>query len=300
MKILENISLKPYTNFKIGGNAHYFCEPKNKEEIIESLEFANDNNLPTFILGLGANILVNDEGFPGLVIRQRNEEIYVKDEIITASSGTTMENLIKKALAENLIGIEDFSGIPSTVGGALYINLHYYNSFIGPLINSALVVNKNTLMLEEIDKDWFGFGYDTSKLKNNKDFILIEASFLLRKVCDNEKYEALGKSKEIIRTRLYKYPQEPSVGSVFQNLTTEEKEKYNLPTRSVAYLIDVCGLKGKRVGDAMISPRHANIIINVGSATAKDVINLANLVKHIIKERFDIDLRFEMELVGFM
>ncbi len=300
MKILENVSLKPYTNFKIGGNAYYFCEPENKEEIMQSLEFANENNLPTFILGLGANILVSDEGFPGLVIRQRNEELYVEDEIIKASSGTTMENLIGKALAENLIGMEDFSGIPSTVGGALYINLHYYDSFIGPLIKSALVVNKNTLRLEEVDKSWFGFGYDTSKLKNNKDFMLIEAEFLLRKVGDNEKYEAIGKSREIIRTRFYKYPQEPSVGSVFQNLTNEEKEKHNLPTRSVAYLIDVCGLKGKRIGDAMISPRHANIIINVGSATAKDVINLADLVKHTIKERFDIDLRFEMELVGFM
>ncbi len=116
MKILENVSLKPYTNFKIGGNAYYFCEPRNKEEIIESLEFANDNNLPTFILGLGANILVSDEGFPGLVIRQRNEEIFIKDEIIKASSGTTIEDLINKALAENLLGLEDFSGIPSQLG----------------------------------------------------------------------------------------------------------------------------------------------------------------------------------------
>jgi len=299
MEILENVSLKPYTNFKIGGSARFFCEPKNTEEIIDSFKFAKEKNLPAFILGNGANILVSDDGFPGLVIRQKNEKIFVDGNTINAGSGTTIERLISTALEHNLVGLEDFSEIPSTVGGALYINLHYFGVFIGPLVKSALVLSKDTLKTEEVDQSWFRFGYDDSKLKSDKDYMLLEATFQLEKVDDYKKYEAIGKSKEIIRTRQHKYPSEPSVGSIFQNLNREKQHQHNLPTRSVAYLIDVCGLKGTRVGDALLSPKHANMIVNVGEAKAADVLKLAEIIKQTVKERFEIDLKFEMELVGF-
>jgi len=303
MNILENIPLKPYTNFKIGGPARFFCETKNTREIIESLKFAKEKNVPTFILGLGANILVSDDGFPGLVIRQQNKKIRIevgsRSGIITAKAGATIDKLIATALKGNLVGIEDFSEIPSTVGGALYINLHYFDAFIGPFVKSALVLNKNTLKVEEVDQSWFRFDYDNSKLKTDNDYILLEASFKLRKVNDYKKYEAIGKAKEIVRTRRRRYPLEPSVGSIFQNLSEEEQRRYNLPTRSVAYLIDVCGLKGKRIGDAVLSHRHANMIVNVGNARAADVLELAGIIKKSVKEKFKTDLKFEMELVGF-
>ena len=299
MKIKENVPLKPYVTFKIGGQAQFFCEPSNSDEVIEALSFAKENKLPAFVLGLGANILVSDNGFNGLVIRQKNETILVKDNIITAQAGVAIENLINTALAENLIGVEDFSGIPSSVGGALYINLHYFDAFIANFVRSAKVLNKETLKVQEVDSSWFNFNYDSSRLKTDKDHVLLEAHFDLKKVDDYTKYEAIGKSKEIIRTRKYKYPSEPSVGSIFQNLNTEEQKQYGLPTRSVAYLIDVCGLKGTRVGDALLSHRHANMIINVGDARAEHVLELAQIIKDKVKERFGVDLRFEVQLVGF-
>ncbi|MGB9596441.1 MAG: UDP-N-acetylmuramate dehydrogenase, partial [Candidatus Poribacteria bacterium] len=248
---------------------------------------------------LGANVLFSDDGFDGLVIHQKNESIKIKDNIVIAESGVTVENLINVALENNLLGIEDFSGIPSTIGGALYINLHYYDSFIADVVRSASILNKNTLEIESVDQNWFNFSYDSSRLKTDKGYMLIDAIFELKKVDDYSKYSALGKSKEIIRTRKYKYPSEPSVGSIFQNLTTEEQKRHNLPTRSVAYLIDVCGLKGARVGDALLSHRHSNMIVNVGDAKAKDIIELAEIIKEKVKERFGIDLRFEVQLVGF-
>jgi len=299
MEILGNITLKPYTNFRIGGPARFFCEPKDAREITEALKFAGEKDLSFFILGLGANILVNDDGFPGLVIRPRNDHIAVKDDIINAGAGATIEELINTALGQNLIGLEDFSGIPSTVGGALYINLHYFDAFIGPFVKSALVLNKRTLETERVDQNWFRFGYDNSKLKADRGYILLEADFALKKVDDYVKYEAIGKAKEIVRTRQRRYPSEPSVGSIFQNLKDEERDKYDLPTRSVAFLIDVCGLKGQRAGDALLSPRHANMIVNTGDARAADVLELAEIIKQHVKEKFTVDLRFEMQLVGF-
>jgi len=299
MNIKENIPLKPYVTFKIGGQARFFCEPSNSDEVIEALSFAKENKLPAFVLGLGANILVSDNGFNGLVIRQKNETILVKDNIITAQAGVAVENLINTALAENLIGVEDFSGIPSSIGGALYINLHYFDAFIANFVRSAKVLNKETLKVQEVDSSWFNFNYDSSRLKTDKDHVLLEAHFDLKKVDDYTKHEAIGKSKEIIRTRKYKYPSEPSVGSIFQNLNTEEQKQYGLPTRSVAYLIDVCGLKGTKVGDALLSHRHANMIINVGDARAEHVLELARIIKDKVKERFGVDLRFEVQLLGF-
>lgn len=297
--MLENVVLKPYTNFRIGGLARFFCEPKNTKEIISSLEFAKEKNLPVFVLGLGANILISDNGFQGLLIRQQNKKIRVKDNTITAEAGTTIDSVINIALKENLVGIEDFSGIPSTIGGALYINLHYFDAFIKSFVSSALVLNKNTLKVEKVDSNWFNFDYDNSRLKTDRNYILLEATLKLRRVNDYQKFEAVGKSKEIIRTRQYKYPSEPSVGSIFQNLSKDEQKEYNLPTRSVAYLIDLCGLKGKRIGDAMLSHKHANMIVNVGDAKASDVLKLAEIIRETVREKFQIDLRFEMELVGF-
>ncbi|HGE71133.1 TPA: UDP-N-acetylmuramate dehydrogenase [Candidatus Poribacteria bacterium] len=299
MKILENIPLKQYTTFKIGGPAKFFCEPKNKDEFISAFCYAKENNLPTFILGLGANVLFSDNGFNGLVIHQKNDKIDIKDNIVKAESGVVVENLINIALENNLLGVEDFSGIPSTIGGALYINLHYFEAFIADVVRSASILDKNTLEVKSVDQSWFNFGYDSSKLKTDKDYMLLDATLELKKVDDYSKYEALGKSKEIIRTRKYKYPSEPSVGSIFQNLTIQEQKQHNLPTRSVAYLIDVCGLKGTRVGDALLSHRHSNMIVNVGDAKAKDVIELADIIKEKVKERFGVDLRFEVQLIGF-
>ncbi|MDQ1328767.1 MAG: UDP-N-acetylmuramate dehydrogenase, partial [Candidatus Poribacteria bacterium] len=221
MNIKENVPLKPYMTFKIGGQARFFCEPSNSDEVIEAISFAKENKLPAFVLGLGANILVSDNGFNGLVIRQKNEAILVKDNIITAQAGVAVENLINTALAENLIGVEDFSGIPSSVGGALYINLHYFDAFIANFVRSAKVLDRETLKVQEVDSSWFNFNYDSSRLKTDKDHVLLEAHFDLKKVDDYTKHEAIGKSKEIIRTRKYKYPSEPSVGSIFQNLNTE-------------------------------------------------------------------------------
>jgi len=299
INIRGNVSLKTFTSFKIGGPASFFCEPENSSEVIESINFARSNSLPIFVLGLGANILVSDNGFSGLVIRQKNHKVSVEDNIVKAESGVTVEELINITLERNLIGLEDFSGIPSSLGGALYINLHYFDAFIGPRVRSAQVLNKDNREIEKVDQCWFRYGYDDSRLKTDKHYLLLEAELELEKVNDFRKYEAIGKSKEIIRTRKYKYPSEPSVGSIFQNLTSEEQKHLNLPTRSVAYLIDVCGLKGKKVGDAMLSHRHANMIINVGNAKAADVLELAEFIKEEVKKRFDVKLKFEMELVGF-
>tara|TARA_B100000315_G_C14458141_1_gene532429 strand:+ start:31 stop:930 length:900 start_codon:yes stop_codon:yes gene_type:complete len=299
MKIEKNIKLAPFTYFKIGGKAKFFCEPKIEKDFENAFKFARDENLPTFAMGQGANILVSDKGFQGLVIKPKNNQITTKGNIVSAQAGATIEDVIKKSLKSNLIGLEDFSGIPSSVGGALYINLHYFDALIENFVDSALVFNKKTLKTRLVKKSWFKFSYDDSRLKTDKDFILLEANLKLKKVRDNKKYEAIGKSKEITRTRERRYPSEPSVGSIFQNLSDQDQKKHKLPTKSVAFLIDSCGLKGTKVGDAQISPKHANVIVNNRKAKADDVLKLANLIKKKVKRKFGVNLQFEAELVGF-
>lgn len=299
MQILENVPLKQFTTFKIGGPARLFCEPRSAQEMIEAFEIAKHRGMRTFVLGLGANVLFSDSGYEGMVIRQMNNKVDVSEDFLHAESGATIEHLINISLDQNLVGLEDFSGIPSTVGGALYINLHYFDAFISDLITYGIVFDRETFQSQEVDKDWFCFDYDKTRLKTDNRYVLLKAGFKLRKVDDYKKHEAIGKSKEIIRTRQYRYPSEPSAGSVFQNLSVEEQRKFNLPTRSVAYLIDVCGLKGRRVGDAMISHKHANMIVNIGNARASDVLELCQIIKERVKSNFDVDLRYEIQLVGF-
>lgn len=299
MQILENISLREFTTFKIGGPAMFFCEPRSTEEMIEAFEIANQRGVPTFVLGLGANVLFSDDGYKGMVIRQMNNKVDISKEFLHAESGATIEDLIKTSLEHNLVGLEDFSGIPSTVGGALYINLHYFDAFISDLVTYGIVFDKETFRSQEVDKGWFCFSYDNTRLKTDSRYVLLKAGFELKKVDDYTKHEAIGRSKEIIRTRRHRYPSEPSAGSVFQNLSVEEQRNLNLPTRSVAYLIDVCGLKGRRVGDAMISHKHANMIVNLGNAKASDVLELCQIIRENVKSRFGVDLKYEIQLVGF-
>ena len=298
MRIERNVKLSPFTHFKIGGKAKFFCEPKTSKDFKKAFQFAKNENLPTFVMGQGANILVSDKGFQGLVVRPKNNQTTIKKNIVTAEAGATMEAVIKKSLKTNLIGLEDFSGIPSSIGGALYINLHYFDALIEDFLDSALVFNQKTLKTKVVKKPWFKFSYDDSKLKTDKNFILLEANFKLKEVSNDKKHEAIGKSKEIIRTRNRRYPNEPSVGSIFQNLSEKDQKKHELPTRSVAYLIDSCGLKGVKEGDAQVSPKHANMIVNTGKAKSKDVLKLADLIRKKVKRKFGVDLLFEAELVG--
>ncbi|KKS83111.1 MAG: UDP-N-acetylenolpyruvoylglucosamine reductase [Candidatus Wolfebacteria bacterium GW2011_GWC1_43_10] len=293
--IRRNVLLKNYSGYKIGGPADFFCEPKSRKDIISALNFASIKKVPIFVLGGGFNVLISDDGFRGLVIKPTFNSITFKGREIIAGAGVNLDKLIKTTLNRGFVGLEDFSGIPGTVGGALFINIHYYKMLIGNFVKWVECINfqGETRIINFDDKDW---KYEFSKIQKDK-LTVFRACFKLKNVGFREKWKAIGKSEEIIRTRHYKYPQEPSAGSVFQNL---DKEKfYGAPSISAAYYIDSLGMKGKRIGGAEISGRHANIIINRGGATAKNVIKLASMIKKRVKRKFGIEFKPEVQFVGF-
>jgi len=304
--IQKNIPLADKTWFATGGSARFFAQPTNAREFQDALTFAHTHNLPIFILGLGANILMSDEGFDGLVIRPQLTAITPcslsnNELLVTAGAGVTMHNLINYCLENNISGLEEFSGIPGTVGGSVYINLHYYEFLLEHFLHNARVINKKTGVVEEVTSDWFNFGYDHSKLFE-QEYFLIDATFKLKKITQMEAAYARGRSVEIIRHRLKRYPATNTCGSFFRNfhpheVTLESNDKKII---YVAYYLDKVGIKGTlAVGDALVSHQHANMIVNKGSATSTDIITLARVMQEMVQDAFGIVPQPECQLIGF-
>jgi UDP-N-acetylmuramate dehydrogenase len=295
MRIRKNVSLKSYSGYQIGGPADYFCEPKSKKELLTALNFSIIKKIPVCILGGGFNVLISDNGFRGLVIKPKINSLVIKNNNLIAGAGVELGRAIKFSLKNGLAGLEEFSGIPGTIGGALYMNIHYYQALLSNFVEWVECVDDklNSYLVNAKNKNW---KYEFSQIQANG-LIVVRACFKLRKVSNEEKWKTIGKSEEIIRTRFYKYPKEPSAGSVFQNI--DIKKFYGAPAISAAHYIDRLGMKGTKVGGAEISDRHANMIVNKGGATAKDIIKLASLIKKRVKNKFGIELKPEIQFVGF-
>ncbi len=308
MKIQQNISLAPLNWFRTGGAAEYFCEPVSDEDFREALRFADRENLELFVLGEGANILISDDGFPGLVIRPKNAEIRVVaggqpgDAVrLRTDGGADMQDVIEYCLERNILGLEEFSGIPGTVGGAVYINLHYFEYLLSDFLVSARVMHRESGEILEVDTDWFRFGYDTSRL-HRKDHILLDAEFILRQGTEIEGAYARGRRDETIRHRERRYPRSHTCGSFFRNFLDEEVSLEINGTLMifVAYYLDKLGIKGElSVGDAFVSFQHANMIVNRGKATSEDIAGLARKMQELVRDRYGVIPQPECQLVGF-
>ncbi len=304
--IQTNVPLADKNWFKTGGPARFYCEPTTTEQFQEAIIYAATHDLPIFMLGQGANILISDDGFDGLVIRPTLITIKTtfNDEssaLITADAGVTMPNLIDYCLDNNLIGLEEFSGIPGTVGGSVYINLHYFNFLLANFLVSAQVINKKTGELQTVDAQWFNFGYNDSQL-HKKDYFLVNATFKLKQATAEETAFAKGRKTEIIRHRAHRYPQVRTCGSFFRNFFSEEV-MLEIDAKKiifVAYYLDKIGIKGTlRCGDAIVSPQHANMIVNLGNATSTDIITLAQQMQQLVLDTFNILPQPECQLIGF-
>lgn len=306
MKIERNIPLHDKNWFRTGGNAAYFCEPRTVDEFKEALAYAHEQKQEPFVLGLGANILISDDGIDGLVIRpalREIEQIEEKDDcfLVKAGAGVTIHQLIEWCLAHNLIGLEEFSGIPGSVGGSVYNNLHYFEHSLSDFVVSGEVIHKETEQIQDVDKEWFGFGYDQSRL-HDRDYFLLSATFCLKKGMEMDTAYARGRRVEIIRHRIKRYPISHTCGCFFRNFYDHEVglEINGKKAVWVAYYLDKLGFKGTScVGGAIVSSQHANMIVNTGNATSKDIIGLAREMQRQVKEKFNLVPKLECQLLGF-
>lgn len=304
--ITINEPLKDKNWFRTGGNAKFYCEPINELEFQQALDFANNYKLNIFVLGQGANILIHDSGFDGLVIRPKLNQISYKNitddfRLVTAESGVIFSELINYCLDNNIAGLEEFSGIPGTVGGSVFINIHYFKFLLNQFLVTAKVINKLTGNIEIVDSNWFEFGYNTSKL-HKKEYYLISATFKLKNISNIEAAFAKGRSIEIIRHRTQRYPSKNTCGSFFRNFYDHEVNliSNNKKLIWIAYYLDKIGVKGQlSYGDAIVSYQHANMIVNQGNATTEDIVNLTLKMQQLVYEKFKIKPQPECQLIGF-
>lgn len=306
--IKKHVPLHTKNWFGTGGVARLYTEPTTALEFQDALLYAQATHLNLFILGQGANVLISDDGFDGLVIKPQLKTINALDDeynscqvIVTAGAGVTLSELIEYCLDNGITGLEEFSGIPGSVGGSTFINLHYFEFLLDQFLISAQVVHKKTGTLSTVAKEWFQFGYNSSQLHTYEHY-LVSASFALKKATPLEVMYARGRRAEIIRHRLKRYPSVGTCGSFFRNFYDSEVtiESNGIKMIFVAYYLDKIGVKGSlKHGNAIVSHQHANMIVNQGSATSTDIIIVARTMQELVYKDFGIIPQPECQLIGF-
>lgn len=302
----SHISLADKNWFRTGGTAEWYAEPASAPELAQLVMAANAAHIPITLLGEGANILISDEGIKGLVMRPALQHILhtqINDQSIhvTAGAGVSFHALIEYCLENNALGLEEFSGIPGTVGGSVFINIHYFQWLLSQFLVAATVIEVATGTISIVDNAWFAFGYNQSKL-HAKQHILADATFCVRKVTDLECAYARGRHDEIKRHRAQRYPAQRTCGSFFRNFSSSEVTEVSNGKLMiyVAYYLDKLGIKGQLAsGKAIVSHQHANMIITQEGATSTDVINLARMMQERVRETFNIIPQPECQLLGF-
>jgi UDP-N-acetylmuramate dehydrogenase len=277
--------MKLHTNMKVGGPADFYYEAGSEKELVEAVKAANEDSVPHTVIGLGGNVLVSDKGVRGLVIVNKASKIkFLPHGLVEVESGVENTNLIRESAKRGLTGMERLMKVPGTVGGAVYMNAGDTgkNEFFGELVESVKVVDKEG-NVKSLSKKDANFGYRSSRFQTS-DEVILSAKILLKQTTQQE-IEA--KVKDIL-VRKSHHPSGATVGSTFKN-----PENYHS-----GELIEKAGLKGKKVGDAKISEKHANFIINEGTATATDVKSLIDLMKKEVKEKFNVNLEEEVRYVG--
>lgn len=286
-KVEKNVSLKKYTTYRAGGTAKVIVSPKSIDKLLELLKLLKDNNVEYKILGNGSNLIFNDNVYEPVLIKLNDiNHCDINNNVITVGAGYSLISLSMRVSRLGLTGMEFATGIPGTVGGAVYMNAGAYKSDMGYIVTEVKAINENLEIVTLYNKD-LKFKYRSSFFQTHKNYICIEATIKL-------KYGSKKLIKEVIEDRRQKristQPLEyPSAGSVFRN-----------PENDYAWrLINVCGLKGYRIGGAMVSEKHANFIINVGNAKGEDIRNLILYVKDTVKKETGVDLKVEQEFVNW-
>ncbi len=284
--------LAPLTSYRTGGPARLFLQVESVDEVVRAVTSARRLEVPFFIMGSGTNLLVSDEGYDGLVIRVDIQGLSARsDTELECGAGDQLQALVDFATARSLTGLEFAAGIWGTVGGAIYGNAGAFGGEIGSVVSEITLVDGEGTV-KTVPADYCQFAYRHSRLKE-LDETIVSARFGLR---PGSAEEIQGRVDEIIRQREGKHPVDGcSAGCFFKNIPDETQEHGKLPA---GRLLDEIGAKEMSVGGAKVFERHANIIVNTGTATSKDIRQLADILKKKVNDRFGIDLQEEVRQLG--
>lgn len=318
----ENVPLSQFSHYKIGGPARFFFDAKSAAEVRWAIKEAKKRKLPVFVLGGGTNVLIDDAGFDGLVLRVAIKDLKVKGTTLTVGAGASMADLLKFAVAHSLAGLEWAGGLPGTVGGAVRGNAGCFGGETKDRVMSVTSFDTKTMKLVTRTARACAFGYRHSIFKKkNGGEIILSATFALAK---GNKKEIAKVIRERIAYRNERHPMEhPNIGSIFKNVPlhavhAKGSVKYKkalrdasltlrgaklsvktdpFPVIFAARLIAESGLRGVSVGGAMISPKHPNFIVNALGARSSEVQDLITLAKAEVKKKFNIPLEEEVQLL---
>ena len=282
--VLKNEPLSKHCSFKVGGNARYFIMAHNIDALLDVLSICRQHSLKFKIIGGGSNILFDDKGYNGAIIRYIDDTIFLKNDILNASSGCTMPQLIQYTTQNNLGGFEFSVGVPALLGGAIVNNLGAYGDQLSTYLEHITILRNNRIVY--LHKDDCNFNYHTSNFQHSKDIIL-SATFNLPYQDSNI---TKTKLKDYLLRRTISQPLEyPNAGSIFRRTNNI------IP----AQLIDNAGLKGFTIGNAQISTKHAGFIINLGNATSKNILDLITHTHQTIFDKYSVHLSPEIEYVPY-
>lgn len=281
----KNVSLKKYNTYKIDVMCNYLVYPNSKEELIELLQFLKETNTKYLILGGGSNVILSKPCFEVVIKLDKLNKVNIEGTIVTAEAGVSLISLANTCMKEGLNGLAFAGGIPGLVGASTAMNAGAYKEDMASIVREVKVITPELKIITMSNKE-LNYAYRNSFLKENKDYICLETKFELT-------YESPEKIKEVMdnrRTRrIESQPLDmPTAGSVFRNPEGLAAGK----------LIEDIGLKGHAIGGAMISPKHANFIVNTGTATYEDIIELIEYTKKKVEEHYNIKLLLEQEIIG--
>ena len=283
--VAENEPLSRFTTWRIGGPARFFCHVRTEAGLARVLAAASADGLPLALLGMGSNILVADGGFPGYVLRLEGDflKVQVESPRVTAGGGAALGGVCAAAARAGLSGIEAISGIPSSIGGAVRINAGAYGGEIFDVLETVSLISR-TGERREVPAAEISHGYRWTRLIETRE--IVGRAVLRLTPAPKEEIEA--RTRTVAEKRRGALPSEPNAGSVFKNPDGDYAGR----------LIEACGLKGERAGGAMISPRHANVIVNTGGAGSADVLALMKRMRDEVREKFGVTLLPEVEMLG--
>jgi UDP-N-acetylmuramate dehydrogenase len=294
--------LRYHTTFRVGGPADFYYPARTPSALVEALRTAHRLDLPVFLLGGGSNLLVSDAGFRGLVVRNAIESIEFDGAVAHVGCGADFLELIYQCRDRELSGLEFAAGIPGSVGGALYGNAGCYGQDIGSFTIECTHATPDGATVETRPAAWYEFAYRDSRLKRDPR-VLLTALLQFRPGRRDEIQKVIEEKLEIRRVKHPAWRIEPTAGSYFKNLPPDWQmpgAKHSPGTRRVpaGQLLDEVGCRGLRVGDAMVYAKHANILVNAGHATARDVLALAEEMKRRVREKFGVELEEEVMFLG--
>ena len=310
-RLKEHEPLGRYTTFKIGGPADLFFDAKTRDEFVTAVSLGRSAGLPVFILGGGTNILIGDRGIRAFVIKNSTQGITIRGVkgsveqgnakrtvFVEADSGVPMNKLVRFTIEEGLYGLEMQLGLPGSVGGAVFMNSKWTRpeGYVGDAVFQATIITPEGA-IQSVSKEYFHFAYDYSAIQKTRD-IVVSATFALVQAQKERLWEIANSS---IAYRRETQPQGVfSAGCTFKNISQAAALTAATPqfTTSAGFLVDHAGLKGYQVGDAQISPLHANFIINLKNAKASDVVELIEKARAAVKEKFGVDLEEEIVRIG--